>query len=128
MKNPFQPYIKQFSESRFWQKLRYYAQRAGLKTVYSALLLFFAYQRKETPRWAKHIVLGTLGYFLAPIDAVPDLTPVLGYTDDLGVLAFGLVAIAAHVNGEVREKARWQLAKWFGDYDETELEEVDARL
>ncbi|NBC07439.1 MAG: DUF1232 domain-containing protein [Bacteroidetes bacterium] len=128
MKNPFRPYIDRFSESQFWNKLQHYARKAGLKTVYSALLLFFAYRRKDTPLWAKNIILGTLGYFLAPIDAVPDLTPVLGYTDDLGVLAFGLVTIAAYVDDQVREKARQQLSKWFGDYDPTELNEVDKQL
>ena len=128
MKNPFRPYIDKFSENRFWKKLQHYARTAGLKTVYSALLLFYAYRRNETPRWAKNIVLGTLGYFLSPIDAIPDLSPVIGYTDDLGVLAFGLVTIAAYVNEQVREQARGQLGKWFGDYDPTELNEVDAQL
>jgi len=128
MKNPFRPYTDRFSEQQFWDKLRHYARKAGLKTVYSALLLFFAYRRRDTPLWAKNIILGTLGYFLAPIDAIPDLTPVLGYTDDLGVLAFGLVTIAAYVDDQVRVKARKQLSKWFGDYDLTELKEVDDQL
>ncbi len=128
MKNPFQPYVNRFSESKFWNKLRRYARSAGTKTVYSALLLFFAYRRRETPLWAKNIILGALGYFLAPIDAVPDLTPVLGYTDDLGVLAVGLVTIAAYVDDEVRGRARTQLGKWFKDVDEAELAEVDKKL
>lgn len=128
MKNPFRPYIDKFSESQFWNKLQHYAHKAGIKTAYSALLLFFAYRRRDTPLWAKNIILGALGYFLTPIDAIPDLTPVLGYTDDLGVLAFGLVTIAAYIDDQVRENARKQLGKWFGDYDPTELEEVDAQL
>lgn len=128
MKNPFRSYIDKFSEHRFWDKLRNYARQAGLKTVYTALLLFFAYRRKDTPYWAKNIVLGTLGYFLSPIDAVPDLTPIIGYTDDLGVLAFGLVTIAAYVNQEVKQKAKDQLHRWFGAYDEDELAEVDAKI
>lgn len=73
-------------------------------------------------------MLGTLGYFLSPIDAVPDLTPIIGYTDDLGVLAFGLVTIAAYVNQEVKQKSKDQLHRWFGNYDEDELAEVDAKL
>jgi uncharacterized membrane protein YkvA (DUF1232 family) len=128
MENPFRSYIGKFSENRFWNKLRNYARQAGLKTVYAALLLFYAYRRKDTPYWAKNIVLGTLGYFLSPIDAVPDLTPIIGYTDDIGVLAFGLVTIAAYVNQEVKEKAKGQLHRWFGTYDEDELAEVDAKL
>lgn len=128
MKNPFKAYISNFSVSGLWNKLSNYAKKAGIKTVYSVLLLFYAYRRKETPSWAKNIILGTLGYFLAPIDAIPDLSPIIGYTDDIGVLSFGLVTIAAYINKEVREKAKERLSKWFGEYDPKELEEVDKKL
>ncbi|MCG8327651.1 MAG: DUF1232 domain-containing protein [Chitinophagales bacterium] len=128
MKNPFKQYIDQFSENRFWKKLAHYARQAGTRTVYAALLLFYAYQRKDTPAWAKRIVLGSLGYFLSPFDAIPDLSPIIGFTDDIGVLSFGLVTIAAYVNDEVKGKARQQLSKWFNSYDEEDLKEVDAKL
>lgn len=128
MKEIIKKYRHYFSDERFWAKLRNQARKAGIKIVYTALLLFYAYRRKETPTWARSIILGVLGYFLAPIDLIPDLTPILGYTDDLGVLAFGLVTIAAYVNEEVRQKARGRLNQWFGDYDEAELKEVDEQL
>lgn len=128
MKETIKKYRRYFSDERFWAKLRSQARKAGVKIVYTALLLFYAYRRKETPTWARSIILGVLGYFLAPIDLIPDLTPILGYTDDLGVLAFGLVTIAAYVNQEVRQKARARLHQWFGDYDEAELKEVDEQL
>ncbi len=128
MKNPFQKYGKLFSEDGLWNKITNYAKQAGLKAVYTALLLFYAYRRKDTPSWAKNIILGTLGYFLAPIDAIPDLTPIIGYTDDIGVLSFGLVTIAAYVDEEVRKNARKQLSKWFGTYDEEELDSVEEVL
>ena len=128
MKNPFEKYTSKFSENKLWKKLTSFAKQAGVKTVYSALLLFYAYRRKETPYWAKNIVLGTLGYFLAPIDAIPDLTPIIGYTDDIGVLSFGLVTIAAYVNKDVRKNAKTQLGKWFDNYEDKILEEVDKQL
>ncbi|MEN0006713.1 MAG: YkvA family protein [Bacteroidota bacterium] len=128
MKNPLEKYIKQFSEVSLWANMKHYAQKAGVKAIYMVLLLFYAYTRKDTPGWAKRIVLGTLGYLLSPIDAIPDLTPLIGYTDDIGVLSFGLVTIAAYVNDEVREKARKRLGKWFKTYDEAELQEVDEQL
>jgi uncharacterized membrane protein YkvA (DUF1232 family) len=63
-----------------------------------------------------------------PFDALPDLTPIIGYTDDLGVLSFGLVTIAAYVNDEVRIKARLKLRDWFGEINAEELSEVDEQL
>ncbi len=128
MENPFKKYIRHFSENHLLIKVQRYAREAGLKVVYSALLLYFAFTRKETPVFAKNIILGVLGYFISPIDALPDLTPIIGYTDDLGVLSFGLVTIACYINDEVRIKARKKLKTWFGEFDLQELAEVDGRL
>ena len=128
MKNPFKKYKAVFSIGLFWKKLSKYAKRLGVKTVYTILLLFYAYKRKDTPSWAKNIVLGTLGYFLSPIDAIPDLSPIIGYTDDVGVLSFGLVTIAAYINDEVKANSRNKLKKWFGNYDDKDLEEVDKTI
>jgi len=126
--NPFKKYSDKFSEINFWEKIKNYAIQAGQKTVYTALLLYYAFKRSETPAWAKRVVLGALGYFLSPIDGIPDLTPFLGYTDDLGVLSFGLVLIAGYINDEVRGNARKQMTKWFGEVNEEELDEVDDSI
>ncbi len=128
MKNSFDKYKDQFTENKLWNKLSKYAKDAGLKVVYTSLLLFYAYKRKETPAWAKRIVLGTLGYLIAPIDMLPDLTPIIGYTDDIGILSFGLVVIAAYVNDDVKTNARTRLEKWFGKFDEDQLKEVEDQL
>ena len=78
--------------------------------------------------WAKKIVIGILGYLISPIDFLPDLTPIIGYTDDLGILSFGLVTIAAFVNEDVRKKARTQLGKWFPSFKEEDLKAVEDKL
>lgn len=111
-----------------WKKLAKYAQRIGLKSVYSSLLLYYAFKRKDTPIWAKRVITGVLAYLISPIDLVPDLTPFLGFTDDLGVLGFGLATIAVYINKEVRTNARVQLANWFENIDEAELDAVDKTL
>jgi len=121
-------YRRYFSELRFWEKLRNFAKAAGVKTVYSALLLYFAYKRSETPGWAKRLVIGVLGYLIMPIDAMPDLGFLIGYTDDLGVLSFALVTIAAYVNDDVRTNAREKLSTWFPEVEEDILLEVDKKL
>lgn len=117
-----------FSESAFWNKLTKYARAAGVKSVYTALLLYYAYQRKETPAWAKRSVLGVLGYLIMPLDMLPDLTPIIGYTDDLGFLSVCLVMIAAYINDDVRQQARAKLATWFPAADEAALREVEEKL
>jgi len=128
MKDIFKKFGKNFSELNLLDKLQHFARQVGLKVVYMVLLLFYAYRRKDTPGWAKRIVIGTLGYFIAFFDAVPDLTPIVGYTDDIGILSFGLVTIASYINEEVRDNAKKHLHKWFGDYDENDLSEIDNKL
>ena len=128
MEKPLKDYEKNFSIVGLWKKIGQISKKAGVKVIYTVLLLFYAYRRKDTPRWAKNIVIGTLGYLISPIDAIPDLTPVLGYTDDIGILSFGLVTIAAHINKEVKDKAKNTLGHWFKDYDQSEIEEVDQQF
>jgi len=125
MKNPFEPHKKKFSENKFWKKITAQVKKIGMKTVYMALLLYYAYKRKDTPLWAKNIVLGTLGYFISPIDIIPDLTPLLGYTDDAGMLALGLVIISSYIDKDVKTNAREKLSSWFGDGNDDELDEID---
>ncbi len=128
MKKRINKYRKQFNKVKLIKNLPKYLKSLGIKTVYSVILLFNAYSRKETPAWAKNIIIGVLGYLLAPIDGIPDITPFVGFTDDIGVLSFGLVSIACYINDEVREKSRKQLKSWFGNFDLEELSEIDNKL
>ena len=128
MQKKLSKYISFFSDTKFWDKLKSLVQQLGQRTIYSILLLYYAFKREDTPVWAKNIILGVLGYLISPFDALPDLTPVLGYTDDLGVLAFGLATVATFINDEVREKALGKMNRWFTLIDREALEEVDKKL
>ncbi len=114
--------------SNFFKKLKRYSQKAGLRISYASLLMYYAYTRRETPLWAKNIILGSIAYFISPIDAVPDLTPFLGYTDDWGILSFGLVTIAAYIDDEVRSKAKSRLMEFFPKINLKEIEAVEDQL
>jgi uncharacterized membrane protein YkvA (DUF1232 family) len=109
--NEFQ---ENYSDDSFWDKLTNFAKKAGLEVVEKALLLYYAAQEEATPLWAKTAIYGALGYFISPIDAIPDLTPVVGYSDDLGVLVLAIAAAASYINDNVREKAATKLKDWFG--------------
>ena len=54
-------------------------------------LLWLAFIDKRTPTFAKVIVILGLLYGISPIDLIPDVVPVVGLVDDLGVLIFVLV-------------------------------------
>lgn len=104
---------RHFSEGGFWRKLRRHANRIGRVPVETALTLYFTLRDERTPNWCRGVILGTLGYFISLIDAIPDLTPVLGYTDDLGVMLAAVAALGLHVSPESREKARETTNRFF---------------
>lgn len=118
-------YRKYFSVKKFWDKIKNTGKQAGLKTVYLALLLYYAYSRKDTPYWAKSRILGTLGYFLFPFDLLSDIWPIIGYTDDVVALSLCVGTVAAFINEDVKKQSKKQLKIWFGDYNEGELPEVE---
>ena len=111
-------YEDAFSENSFWDKLKRYAKAAGREVVEKALLLYYAMQEEKAPAWAKATIAGALGYFIVPLDAIADLTPAVGYADDLGVLALALAAVAAYINDDVRRKTAEKIENWFGDNDD----------
>lgn len=102
-----------YSENSFWDKVKKFAKAAGEKVLEPALKLYYAANDEHTPTWAKGIAYGALGYFISPVDAVPDLVPAVGYSDDMGVLIAAVAAIAAHINETHAQKARETLKQWF---------------
>jgi uncharacterized membrane protein YkvA (DUF1232 family) len=98
-------YSGAYSESRFRTKLARYALSAGQAVVEKALVLFYALRDPGTPTRAKAIVIGALGYFIMPLDAIPDLIPGAGFIDDLGAIAIALTLVAAHIKPVHFDKA-----------------------
>jgi len=104
-----------YSSASFWKKLRRQASACGRHVVEKALWLYYAAQRPETPRWAKAVIVGALGYLVFPADAVPDILPMAGYSDDLAVLTAAVATIVWHITPDVRQQAERKLRAWFGD-------------
>ena len=128
MKNNLEIYEKFYSESSYWKKLKKFAKKAGISVVYAALLLYYALQNPKLPKKYKGVILGALGYFILPLDVIPDFIPIVGFSDDLGVLLLALGHVAMHVDDETKTKARKKLKDWFGSYDVKEFEEVENKL
>ena len=121
-------YAEEYSEEKLFTKILKFAKKAGIKIIYLVLLLFYTLQKSTTPMWVKSVIIGALGYFILPIDVIPDFIPMAGYTDDYGVLIGALGATAFYIDAESKEKARKKLHDWFGEYDYDELSEVETKI
>jgi len=106
---------QEYSENSFWDKMKDYAKAAGYEVVEKALELYYVLQEKNTPTWAKTVIISALAYFIMPIDAIPDMIPVAGYTDDLGALAAAYKTTKEYVTDDIKAKAEQKLKEWFGN-------------
>ena len=93
-----------------------------MKVVYPALLLQYMMKSDDVPLRAKLILSAALGYFILPIDFIPDFAPLIGFADDLGVLLLVLRQMAVYITPEIRKNAREHVRKWFGETDNDQLD------
>lgn len=114
-------YQSNYSESGLWKKVKSVAKKAGIKTIYMVLLLHYVLKSPDVPLEDKAKIYGALGYFILPIDLIPDFIPVVGYSDDVAALAYALHAVWKNVTPEIKQQAQQKLRSWFGNYNPNEL-------
>ena len=117
-------YEKDFSVDSLMTKIKDTAKKAGLKAIYMALLLYYALESPTISTMDKAIIYGALGYFICPIDIIPDILPFVGLTDDIAVLAWAFSRVRNNVTDMTREKAKTKLKIWFGNFDESEIDDL----
>ncbi len=93
----------------FWPKFRRFAAR--LPFAEDLVAAYFCAFDRETPRHVQVALIGALAYFVLPFDFVPDMMPLIGFTDDAAVLATAMKLVAAHISPQHREAARRVLAR-----------------
>lgn len=102
-----------YNAPSFWNKLNKFARKLGQEAVEKLLTLYYCFQDPATPKQHKMVILGALGYFIMPFDAIPDLLPG-GWTDDLGVIALAIAKVTASINDTHITKAKEKLNKLLG--------------
>ena len=93
----------------FWAKIRRFA--SALPFAEDLLTAYYCAFDRATPRHVRAALIGALAYFVLPFDIIPDMLPVLGFTDDAAVLATAIKLVASHIQPEHREAARRALAR-----------------
>lgn len=112
---------KHYSEESLVDKIAAVAKKAGIKVIYAALLLYYVVKNPMTSKGDRAKILGALGYFILPIDIIPDAIPVAGFTDDLAALTWAIYCVAKNITPEIKAQAKAKLKEWFKDFDEKEL-------
>jgi uncharacterized membrane protein YkvA (DUF1232 family) len=83
IKKDYEPRAE-YVEENLWYKL----EKAGKKISFAKdIMALFNYMQDSFVSWhRKAIVIAALIYFISPIDTIPDVAPLFGYLDDLGVI------------------------------------------
>ncbi len=103
-------YGSHYSESRLWQKIKRIAKKVGGTVLKPALLLYFLLQDEKVPVHHKAYIVGALGYFIMPFDLIPDhLLPVIGFADDVALMAFVLKLVEDSITPEIEARATEKL-------------------
>lgn len=113
------PYHASYSESGLWNKLPRFALKAGRTLVENVLILWYTLPNASTSDRA--VIIGTLGYFISPVDAIPDFIPG-GFGDDALIVAAAVAKVRLSASPDVIARAKLKAAEIFG-----EAEHIDER-
>ena len=83
---------------------RYWARQLKRQT----LTLYYAVRDPRTPWHAKLVAGLVVAYVISPIDLIPDFVPVVGYLDDVIIIAAGLWLALKLIPAAVMDTARQQ--------------------
>ncbi len=86
---------------------------AGASLVYLVLLLYYVVTDSKLPLKDRAIIYGALGYFILPVDLIPDAMPIVGFSDDMAAVIAALNAIKGNITPEAKSRARERLGRWF---------------
>jgi len=110
-------YQYNYSEKAFWEKIRRIASKAGAKVVYYALVLFYTLADPSTPLKYKTVIAGALGYFILPVDLLPDFLPFAGLADDWAALIAAVSYVFSAISEKNKEKAKTKVRSLFPHAD-----------
>lgn len=113
-------YAAAYNPLSLFTKIKDFAAKAGIKVIYVVLILYYATFDKQLPLKERMMVAAALGYFIIPLDLLPDSLPV-GFADDAAALTYILKHIWHNLSPETFEKAKNRLREWFSSVSDTDL-------
>lgn len=119
-KNNLEKYAAYYNPNSLFDKIKKYAKKAGVKTVYVILILYYASFDKRLPVKDRLMVVAALGYFILPVDLIPDALPG-GFADDAAAALYVVRHIWNNISDDTFRKARQKLYEWFGSVNDKDL-------
>ena len=107
-----QKYGTYYSDSRFWKKVERVAKKVGATVLLPVFTLYYMLQDDKVSLQHKAYIVGALGYFILPIDLIPDgILPVIGFTDDIAVMTLVLKLVKDSITPEIKARANARVSE-----------------
>lgn len=104
-----------YSDNRLWKKIERVAKKVGATVLLSVFTLYYMLQDDKVSLQHKAYIVGALGYFILPIDLIPDgILPVIGFTDDIAVMTLVLKLVKDSITPEIKARANQRVAEVMG--------------
>lgn len=104
-----------YSDNRFWKKIERVAKKVGATVLLPVFTLYYLLQDDKVSIQHKAYIVGALGYFILPIDLIPDgILPVIGFTDDIAVMTLVLKLVKDSITPEIKVRANQRVAEVMG--------------
>lgn len=88
----------------FWKVLKKAARH--IPFMEEVVASYFCATDPQTPTRVRVILLGSLGYFVMPVDAIPDFLAAFGFVDDVTVLTTAITTVSVSITDAHRRVAK----------------------
>lgn len=110
-----QKYGTYYSDNRFWKKVERVAKKVEATVLLPVFTLYYMLQDDKVSLQHKAYIVGALGYFILPIDLIPDgILPVIGFTDDIAVMTLVLKLVKDSITPEIKARANARVSEIIG--------------
>ena len=110
-----QKYGTYYSDNRFWKKVERVAKKVGATVLLPVFTLYYMLQDDKVSLQHEAYIVGALGYFILPIDLIPDgILPVIGFTDDIAVMTLVLKLVKDSITPEIKARANARVSEITG--------------
>lgn len=107
-----QKYGKYYSNNHFWKKVERIAKKVGATVLLPVFTLYYMLQDDKVSLQHKAYIVGALGYFILPIDLIPDgILPVIGFTDDIAIMTLVLKLVKDSITPEIKARANARVSE-----------------
>lgn len=104
-------YEKYYEENKLFSKIKTLAFKGSEKLLYTSFVLYEVLMADGTPPHIKTSIISGLGYFICPIDLIPDMIIGVGLSDDLGALMVSIKMCEMYITDEIKAKASSRVSK-----------------